>query len=60
MTTPESRTRRCPSCGYRFRVSADEVYCSKICESAAGMAQVYAGLQQFAQRDGQPDTRAPR
>ena len=48
MTTPEPRTRRCLSCGHRFHVSGDEVYCSTYCEAAAGMAQVYARLQQFA------------
>jgi hypothetical protein len=51
VTAPEPRTRRCPSCGYRFVVSGDEVYCSAICERAAGMAAVYAGLQRFSSQN---------
>lgn len=50
MPTPKPRTHRCASCGHRLRVAGDEVYCSRTCEAAAGMAQVYAGLQQFAER----------
>jgi len=52
MTAPEPRTRRCPSCGYRFRVSGDEVYCSATCERAAAMTAIYAGLQQHVQAPG--------
>jgi hypothetical protein len=49
MTTPEPRTRRCPSCGYRFVVSGDEVYCSAICARSVSMASVIAGLRRFAE-----------
>ena len=35
MTMPEPRTRSCAACGYRFRVSGAEVYCSGTCEARA-------------------------
>jgi hypothetical protein len=48
MTTPEPRTRRCEACGYRFRVSGDEVFCSALCAGQAGMAEVIDALKRFA------------
>jgi hypothetical protein len=52
MTTPEPRTRRCPSCGYRFRVSGDEVYCSAICAGSVSAGTVLLAAQQIARAAG--------
>lgn len=41
--------RRCEGCGFQFSAQAGDGqrFCSTYCESAAGMAQVLAGLRRF-------------
>jgi hypothetical protein len=49
MTTPEPRTRRCPSCGYRFVVdSDDQAYCSGICAGQPSVYSLIFAAQQIA------------
>jgi hypothetical protein len=51
MTTPEPRTRRCPSCGSRFVVEHyDQAYCSGIWP---GTSSVYSLIFAAQQADAQ-------
>jgi hypothetical protein len=45
--------RICRGCGYRFTPwHGEQWFCSTICEGAAGMASVIAGVRQFARAQG--------
>jgi hypothetical protein len=49
MTTPESRTRKCPACGFRFVPdSDDQVYCSGICAGTPSAYSLLLAAQQAA------------
>jgi hypothetical protein len=49
MTTIGREPRTCRGCGYRFTPwHGEQWFCSSICEGAAGMTSVIAGLQRFA------------
>ena len=50
MATSQRESRTCRGCGYRFAPwHGEQLFCSAICEGAAGMASVIAGVRQFAQ-----------
>jgi hypothetical protein len=54
MTTPGPRTRRCPSCGYRFVIdSDDQQFCSLICAGTPSAYSVLFAAQQIARAQGQ-------
>ena len=50
---PEPRTRKCPSCGYRFIPDADDQqFCSSICAGTPSAASLLFAAQQIARRPG--------